>query len=323
MMSRILNNHPSVFTFRELHFFEQICAGEELEKPISEERAMQMLKRLLGIQAEDYWTYDPNNANLYEAEAQQILQGISAPIMAYQVFDAYLAHIAIKNNAQYACDQTPRNIFYIDQILRLFPHAKCIMMVRDPRAVLLSQKNKWRRKFLGADNMPMKEVVRNFINYHPFTIGMLWKGAAKQTLMNKDRERVMMVRFEDFIGQSNSIVAQICDFVGLNYDPKMLQVPHKGSSNASDNSDELGIRKTVSDAWRNSNYTDGEIYCMQLVVKKEMEALGYELMKFKFPPISALLYIMYFPIHVVLILFANFGRAKNLGSAIMKRLKSI
>ena len=53
-------------------------------------------------------------------------------------------------------------------------------MVRDPRDVLLSQKNKWKRKFLGANDIPFFELLRARFNYHPYTISKMWKTAVNR-----------------------------------------------------------------------------------------------------------------------------------------------
>ena len=48
-------------------------------------------------------------------------------------------------------------------------------MVRDPRAVILSQRGKWTvAKKLG---LPLKEIIRSFFNYHPITMSILWNKA--------------------------------------------------------------------------------------------------------------------------------------------------
>ena len=45
---------------------------------------------------------------------------------------------------KWAGDQTPRHVFYIGELIEMYPGAKFVHMVRDPRAVLLSQKRKWK-----------------------------------------------------------------------------------------------------------------------------------------------------------------------------------
>nr|MCR5854169.1 sulfotransferase [Thermodesulfobacteriota bacterium] len=95
------------------------------------------------------------------------------------VYKFFLYYETKKNKKEIPCEQTPRNLYYLKEIFENVPEAKVIYMLRDPRAVLLSQKNKWKMKFLGHKNMPLKEALRSWINYHPYTISKLWNSASK------------------------------------------------------------------------------------------------------------------------------------------------
>ena len=55
LMSIFLGSHPSVFTFRELHFFEQLWNPKDTQK-LSLEQARDILSRLIIIQREGYST---------------------------------------------------------------------------------------------------------------------------------------------------------------------------------------------------------------------------------------------------------------------------
>ncbi|MEZ5023384.1 MAG: sulfotransferase [Chitinophagales bacterium] len=43
-------------------------------------------------------------------------------------------------NKQFPCEKTPQNVFYLKEILDIYPNGRVINMIRDPRAVMLSQK---------------------------------------------------------------------------------------------------------------------------------------------------------------------------------------
>ena len=49
-------------------------------------------------------------------------------------------------------------MYYLENILSYFPNAKVINMVRGQRDVLLSQKDKWKKKFLGTLKIPLSEA---------------------------------------------------------------------------------------------------------------------------------------------------------------------
>src|SRR3954466_9642880 len=60
MMLRIFNNHPELMVLNELHFFEQLWAPEDKEKPISTEKAVELASRLILTQRIGYMTHDQN-----------------------------------------------------------------------------------------------------------------------------------------------------------------------------------------------------------------------------------------------------------------------
>ena len=55
MMSRIINNHRDVFTFKELHFFSRI-SGRRINKKIDRSKQIKLLARLFCVQEEGVFT---------------------------------------------------------------------------------------------------------------------------------------------------------------------------------------------------------------------------------------------------------------------------
>ena len=158
MMSRILENNASIFTFRELHFFSRVCT-HPLTTSMSKKKCTILLAKLICVQKNSIF-YIKKYMSYYE-EASVLLseRSIDKPI---EIFLFFLNEFTKVNRSSIACEHTPHNIFYVEEILHFFPHAKVINMVRDQRDVLLSQKNKWKRKFLGASKIPFFEADSNF-----------------------------------------------------------------------------------------------------------------------------------------------------------------
>ena len=162
MMGRILGNHTNIFTFKELHFFGDIWVNNN-DKKLNRDEQVQLLSRLFCIQ--DRGIFNQNNFTEFKTKSEKILaQDISSPLKIYELF---LTTISKKNSSSISCEQTPKNLYYLEEILDFFPEAKVINLVRDQRDVLLSQKNKWKRRFLGAKSIPLIEAIRSFVNYHP------------------------------------------------------------------------------------------------------------------------------------------------------------
>ena len=176
MMGRILGKHPSIYTFGELHFFGQLSAPPFLSE-LPEEEIEKLAAQLYCIQREGYRTH--GNPHRFLEEAQVFLAGLTLyPETSAALFEAFLHHEASENDRVIPCDQTPRNVFYIQDILELYSEAKIINMIRDPRDVLLSQKRKWKRRFLGGSDLPIKEMLRDWMklssdNHQPYLAQLL------------------------------------------------------------------------------------------------------------------------------------------------------
>jgi hypothetical protein len=108
-------------------------------------------------------------------------------------------------------------------------------MIRDPRNVLLSQKNKWKRRFLGAKNIPFVESLRAKMNYHPITISKLWMANTNHMKDYISRDEIKRVKFENIMRHPKQCLEEVCNFLGINFQEDMLQIPQVGSSLGDDN----------------------------------------------------------------------------------------
>ena len=84
------------------------------------------------------------------------------------------------------------------EILELFPEAKLINMVRDPRDILLSQKKRWKR-FWRPEQKMLELSVRTWMNYHPISPSRLWNAAVSAAGRARNERQILSVRYEDII----------------------------------------------------------------------------------------------------------------------------
>ena len=319
MVGRVLNQHPSVRTFPELHFFEQMCDSESLGRELSIDDATALMDRLIGTMENGFLHY--RHGGQYLEQARKWVQDMSGVLTAHEVYLAFLGHYAISVGAAYACDQTPRNVYYISDILRAYPDARIIAMVRDPRAVLISQKNKWKRKFLGASRIPFRESLRSYINYHPYTITRLWAASLSAAERYREDSRVMLIKYEDIVTKPEEVIGSMCRFLGLPYTNKMLEVPYVGSSSGHDAKNTgLGLStKSVRTSF-DDMLTQGELYICEKVAMPYMQEYGYKISNVKRLPIVQLtLYAILFPVKMSIAIIFNLKRMKNIREAIMRR----
>ena len=324
MMGRILGKHPSVYTFGELHFFGQLCAPP-FSSETRKEEIEKIASQLYCIQQEGYRTH--GNPHRFLNEARTFLEGLTTyPETQAALFEAFLRHEAAKNDATIPCDQTPRNVFYIADILELYPKARIINMIRDPRDVLLSQKRKWKRRFLGGSDMPMKETFRDWMNYHPITISHIWRTAVTAAEQFLQHKRVTSIYFEELLAHPEATVKGVCDFVGITYTHEMLQVPQVGSSVAEDQPQELGINPHRAHSWHGET-TSGElssveIYLNQTITAPLMKKHNYSPVSIQPNVISLVLHLLTFPVKLIGAFLFNLDRMKNIRQTLKRRFKN-
>ncbi len=323
MMGRILGNHSDVFTFGELHFFGQLWSPTHTSG-LNEADAIELASKLLCIQRIGYRKHgDPQQ---FQEDARKLCDGIDGhSITPADLFSSFLRYETTLNGKSIPCDQTPRNVFYIDEILKVYPQAKIINMVRDPRDVLLSQKRKWKRRFLGGSDLPLKESLRDWVNYHPITISRIWHTAVKTADQFTKHDSVHTVYFEQLLDSPEKTVADLCNFVNIEYTPSMLQVPQVGSSVDADKPTTTGINPNRAGNWSSNNLqgkklNSSEIYINQRLNRELMKKHNYKSIKIIPNLFRLLIDIITFPIKVVLAFLCNLDRIKNIRETIRRRL---
>ncbi|MBD0404487.1 sulfotransferase [Flammeovirga sp. EKP202] len=317
MLGRILNNSEKVFTFKEIHFFEQLWEDQDTDNPISKDEAIELFSKLLNIQRIGYLAKNKTDINLSEAKIFYSKDSRDK-FYKHNVFQDFLIYETTLKNKIIPCEQTPRNVLFIKEISKLFPQAKFINITRDPRNVLISQKKKWKRRFLGANNIPLKEAVRSFINYHPFTISKLWNKSIDSYYENQNNASLISVSFEDLVTDPKKNLKKICEFINIPFNENLLNVEQIGSSHGND-SKNIGIDSTKA----LSSYgglNNSEIYICEKVTNKNLVKLGYQFSNEKPNPFTMLYYFVSFPVKTFFAVLLNLSRMKNIVNSISRRL---
>jgi hypothetical protein len=105
-------------------------------------------------------------------------------------------------------NKTPQNAENVESLNRLFPEARYILIVRDPRDVALSWKKKW-----GKD--PLLCVDR-------------WNARmskALDALRSLDGQRSVVVTYEDLLRDHEAVARRLCAFLGVAFHARMRE-PH-------------------------------------------------------------------------------------------------
>lgn len=317
VLSRVIGNAGTVETLNELHFFGELTELTDPPQAIPTERACQAVAMTLARHARDYWVKEPTDQEWMTA--RRIVSGLpDAELTPGNLFARTMAEIVEQSTAVRICEQTPRNIYYAAHLLDAFPNARVVHVMRDPRAVLASQKNRHKIRKLGGTNVPAFEVLRLWVNYHPFSMLRLWRSATRQALEMQPHERFRIVRYEDLIAKPAETIKPLCEFLDIDYSDKLLDVPHWGSSTV-EHSASAGLSAASIDKWQ-SVLNGAEIrYCENRTRQERV--------RFDYPDSGDTRAVLpgylgmalRLPVHVLGALLANPGRVLTIVRAMFRR----
>ena len=273
MLNRVLGNHSAVLGLNELHFFGTMWDPYSQPRVLSTEEAIRIGAYLLARIRRGVWGGEADKQDI--ADAQKLLMAKdNSQWTAPLVFEHVLQEEARINGATHVTEQTGRNLFYAHKLLELYPDARVIHLVRDPRAILFSQKNRWRKNRLGT-KVPLTNVLRVFVNYHPFTITKLWKKSAEIAQTLDTNSRYLRLFYENLVSKPDESVRALCQFLGLEFETNMLSVPQVGSSIKAHNMEKLGLSAEFANQWR-GRLPRSDIAVCEFLAKDAMHQFGYD-----------------------------------------------
>jgi hypothetical protein len=112
-----------------------------------------------------------------------------------------------KPDAKIWIDHTPANIQFAGLLTELFPEARFINIIRDGRAV-------------AASVMPLDWGANTIDRAACSWVEDISCGIAAESALGKDR--VLDVRYEDLVRETQITLEKICHFLNLQYQPRMI-----------------------------------------------------------------------------------------------------
>lgn len=105
-------------------------------------------------------------------------------------------------------EKTPHNLFFVGDILEDFPNAQFIFVTRDGR----DSSSEYLRSAFGPTNI--------------FCAAEIWKlcqNTAKLWRAKLDKTQWLDVRYEDLATKADTVLKRVCEFLGEDYSPSMLE----------------------------------------------------------------------------------------------------
>lgn len=191
-----------------------------------------------------------------------------------QVYQSYNS-VFEKEEIKFICDKNPIYSLYVDRIHKLFPESKIIHITRD-----------YRDNYLSLTKVNFEIPVVPIVIYRwKFAVRKMWKLKAKHPNL------IYSVRYEDLAADPELHTRKLCDFLGINFDPAVLDFYKKKKEYESLYAGAEGaetvkkihksllnpISTTRMNKWQ-TEMTSRQIRIADMVAGKTAEKAGYERM---------------------------------------------
>ena len=106
-----------------------------------------------------------------------------------------------KEDVNIIIDKQIKYFFCLKKILKIFPDAKFIILVRDPKVNAVSKKN------------------RNLnIGKNPLYLAALWNNTYKNiSYLESKHKSVLVIKYEDLVSDPSHVLKKICNYIGITY----------------------------------------------------------------------------------------------------------
>jgi hypothetical protein len=208
MLATPLGRHPDVYAFTgEGTFFEHRATLSQQEDPAPQ---------IVDVIADGA---DPPLPDASRNELLRVLRTQSpSEASVLQLYACGKEQVAASEGADRWVQKATSYVFHVDDILQALPSARLIFLLRNPLDLGASLKRRggWHR------------VLR-----------MVWGWNRGVRLAHRweEDERVLLVRYEDLVRRSESVLREVCSFAGISFDEALLRVPHVNRSETPYNTD--------------------------------------------------------------------------------------
>lgn len=176
---------------------------------------------------------------------------------------------SLRPDVSVVVDKTPENGHLAELILKLFPDAYFLHVVRDARSVFCSHRS------------ASRSWARWEFPTQPVDGARFWRRDVEASLAVEGMtERYLQVRYEDLKDDGVGEFERILAWIGLDAEPGFaehaIQASSKDKVSETEHLPENFVRKTPSGGWR-EELSRGEVRVIEYLAGDLLERLGYEL----------------------------------------------
>jgi hypothetical protein len=134
--------------------------------------------------------------------------GLDAETLRYLLWDRILQRELSGSGKPIVVDKTPNNVFIADQLRACWPDARFIYLLRHPAAIAESRRNWFKGNPEKYDEEQNHDLIRRYCE------------ALEEARQTYDG---ITVRYEELTEDPNKVTHDICEFLGVEWEPSMLE----------------------------------------------------------------------------------------------------
>ncbi len=299
LLKNIIGNHPLIYTGQgETRFFSDLPIIKRKHPDLNNEsRRVEYIQQIAKMINTNYGkvffgTAGENGENsdfgITDEQMKQIIANASDvtnyKLLFRNIYDS-LTHLFGKKRW---LEKTPTHLFHVSEIVDSIPDARFVEIVRDARDVLASKSKRLSSKSFQKADKNRQHIARNSVGFDPLWDTLAWKSAIRSgsSVQSKYPHQIIRMKYEDLVSDPEKETRRICEFLGIQFDIQMLDVPWRNTVDQT-KWKEGGISQAAIGRWKSTLSLEA-IALSQWIVRKELKQLNYELMSI---PLSARLKI--------------------------------
>lgn len=286
LMRRILDRHSRIGIVTENHFLGHLLPWEGTRhyfRRVGDARDDGTVRELVELiysgelqrrsrlrELSPYWRWltsrvPPGDIEAYLLASDRTERGL---------FEAFLRIYADRRGKAIIGEKTPAHLDHVDELLEWFPGGRVIHCMRDPRAIHVSELRRRSEHAVGFPYRQLSAVPALMANFVLLEVVWAWARAVHKhrELSRRYPDRYRLVRFEDVVSAPADTLAEVCAFLGVEAEPRMLEqkVTSKGALVGS-----AGFDAGAADRWR-GHLDPGPKTAIEWLLGRRLAELGYE-----------------------------------------------